>query len=110
METNTTPSSSNHQKNILMAILAYLGPLIIVSYVTAKDDSFVKYHIKQGLILLIGSIITWALSSSLWQFWAIIQVINLAILVLAIIGIINAAKGEEKELPIVGHFASNFKF
>jgi len=34
----------------------------------------------------------------------IIQVINLAILVLAIIGIINAYKGEMKELPFVGNF------
>jgi uncharacterized membrane protein len=39
-----------------------------------------------------------------WRLYIIIQILYLGITVLAIIGIINAAKGEEKELPLIGQF------
>lgn len=105
METN-----SNRKQNTLMAILAYIGPLIIISYIIAKDDAFVKFHIKQGLLLVIASAITWILSNSFWQFWMIINFVNLAIFVLAVIGILNVLRGEQKQLPLIGHLASSFKF
>ena len=34
-----------------MAVLSYIGPLVIVSYIVANNDPFVKFHIKQGLVL-----------------------------------------------------------
>src|SRR3979490_697751 len=110
METNPQTPPQGNKPNVMMAILAYIGPLIIISYLTVNDDPFVKFHIKQGLLLFIGSLIVWALSSFFWSFWMFINIINLAIFILAIIGIINAAKGEQKELPLVGHFAKNFNF
>jgi hypothetical protein len=48
-----TPQNAASQDNKLMGILAYIGPLIIVSYLVAKDDPFVKFHIKQGLVLFV---------------------------------------------------------
>lgn len=97
------------EKNTLMGILAYLGPLVIVSYIVAKDDPFVKYHIKQGLVLLVIEAIVWALSMYVWQFWMIYQLINLATIILSIVGIINVSQGHEKELPVVGQWAHSFK-
>ncbi|MBI1755245.1 hypothetical protein HY250_01765 [Candidatus Azambacteria bacterium] len=40
-KSNNAPAAGN---KTLMGILAYLGPLVIVSYVTSKDDAFVKFH------------------------------------------------------------------
>ena len=99
----------NQNNNKLMAILAYIGPLVIVSYLVAKDDPFVKFHIKQGLVLLVIHVIVWVLMMNMYGFWSIIRLVNLATLILAIIGIINVTKNEEKELPIVGSLAKNFK-
>jgi len=93
-----------------MGILAYLGPLVVVSYIVSKDDPFVKFHIKQGLVLLIGSAIVWIVSVSFWHIWMIINILNLGIFILAIIGIINVLNKRTQELPLVGHLASNFKF
>ena len=111
-QTSNTPpakmSGEGGNKNILMAILAYLGPLIIVSYVVAKDDMFVKFHIKQGLVLLVITIAIWIFSSLLWTLYPIWSIINFAVFVLAIVGIVNAAKGSEKELPLVGQLAKHF--
>lgn len=98
-------------KNIAMGVLAYLGPLVIVLYVTAKDDPFVKFHIKQGLVLLAIEVIVWALGvMGFWRLWMLLNLINLGTLILAIIGIINAVQGSEKELPLVGKFSRYFKF
>src|SRR3989344_9381412 len=96
------------EKNVLMAVLAYIGPLVIVSYVTAKDDAFVKFHIKQGLVLFVIEIGVWILGMMMWQLWPLFSIVNLATVVLSIIGIINTLKGKEEQLPVVGKFSRYF--
>jgi uncharacterized membrane protein len=98
-----------------MAIFAYLWILILIPFLTnEKNDPFVKYHIKQGLTLIIFEVATWAVSMVLgwipligalviWLLW-------LASLVLVIIGIMNVVNGHEKELPFIGQYAKSFTF
>jgi len=94
-----------------MGILSYLGILVIIPLLVAKGDPFVKFHIKQGLVLLIIEIAMWfVVGVFLWQFWMFLQLINLATLVLAIIGIVNVVQGKEKELPLVGSLAHMLPF
>ncbi|HWO07395.1 MAG TPA: DUF4870 domain-containing protein [Candidatus Paceibacterota bacterium] len=110
-EASSSSGTQHHpEKNTLMAILAYIGPLIIISYLLAKDDPFVKFHIKQGLLLVIGEVATWMVMTTVWVLFPLLQLVNLAILVLAIIGIVRAAQGQEKELPLIGHWAKSFHF
>ena len=97
------------EKNTFMALLSYIGPLVIIPYLTAKDDGFVFFHIKQGLVLFIGEVAVWLLMSMFWFLFPIWQLANLAIFILAIIGIANAIKGKEKQLPFVGKYAEKFK-
>lgn len=106
---NTTPPAKK-ENNTLMGVLAYIGPLVIVSYLVSKNDPFVKFHIKQGLVLLVLGVIFWALSPMFYGFWILMRVVNLAVTVLAIIGIVNVVQGKEKELPLVGPFAKYFTF
>lgn len=103
--TNNEPG----QKTIL-AILAYLGPLVIVSYLIDNNDPFVKFHIKQGLVLLTIEAIAWALSMLFWLFSPFAGIINVATLILAIIGIINVVNNRQKELPVVGSYSKYFTF
>ncbi|MEK7641880.1 MAG: hypothetical protein AAB365_02705 [Patescibacteria group bacterium] len=95
--------------NTLMAVLAYIGPLVLVSYLTAKDDSFVKFHIKQGLVLLVIEVIVWVIVRMIWMLWPVGQIVHLVVFILAIVGIVNVLKGREKALPFVGSFAAHFK-
>jgi uncharacterized membrane protein len=116
MDTNTnsnsgapmTPSPMDNkapQNNTIMAILCYLGILVLIPLLTeAKKDAFVNFHIRQGLVLLIA----WVLGSFLfwvpvfgWLLWAFT-------LVMMILGIMNAANGQQKELPLIGHLGRNF--
>lgn len=96
------------EKNTLMAVLAYLGILVLIPLLTTKDDSFVKYHVKQGLVLLVIWAVVWGVGMSAYLFWHVTQLIHLGLVVLSIIGIVNAVRGEEKELPLVGQFGTKF--
>ncbi len=101
----TVQQSSAPQKNTLMSVLSYIGPLVIVSYVVSKDDPFVKFHIKQGLVLLAIEAAVWVAGMVMWQLYPILSIVNLGTLILSIIGIVNVVQGQQKELPLVGSFA-----
>lgn len=103
---STPPAAPS--KNTLMAALAYVGPLIIVSYIVAKDDPFVKFHIKQGLVLFVVEVALWVVGMMMYMLWPLIQVVNLAVIVFSIIGIVNSVQGNEKELPLIGGFGKHF--
>jgi uncharacterized membrane protein len=105
----SAPTPAHNQK--AMAVLCYLGILIVIPFLTAKDDPFVKFHMKQGLLLLIAWIIVSVVGGSMmWTLWPVLQLINLAIAVLAIIGIVNVVHQKQVELPIVGSLAKHFTF
>lgn len=105
--------SKNGEKNMLMGILAYLGPLVLIPFLTTKNDTFVQYHVKQGFVLLAIEIGVWILGMilgmSLFYLWPIVSLINLGTIVLSILGIVNVVNGQEKELPLVGKFSSHIK-
>ena len=111
---NSQPQPTANQpkkKNIGMAVIAYI--IFFIPLITeAKDDPFVKYHVKQGLVLFIFAVIAWFVSSVIPVIgWFILSPLsNLAILVFMIIGIINAANGVEKPLPFIGSFSDKLKF
>lgn len=100
--------------NKVMAVLCYLGILWVVPLLTDhKNDPFVKFHINQGIILTIFGVavrlVTWILSfipvlGSLlsWAGW-------IAIVVLMILGIMNAINMEEKPLPLIGTLFTVYK-
>jgi uncharacterized membrane protein len=97
-------------KENLWAILCYLGILIIIPFFIAKNNSFVRFHIKQGLVLLALSFVAWLLDMIHGSFSFVYNIINIAVFIFAIIGIINVVKNKEKELPFVGEFSKYFKF
>lgn len=115
---NNTADSTNEfdpkdiEQNKVMAVLAYLGILVLVPIFAAKESKFARFHANQGLILCIIGIILYLLVQVLLVisvklaaiFGIFMWIIDLGILVLAIIGIINAAKGRAKELPLVGNY------
>lgn len=113
VQQNVPPPVNAHQsgqKNILMAVLSYLGPLVIVSYLVAKDDTFVKFHIRQGAVLFAIEVIISVLFPRMFMMvffplMFVLPIVNIALLVLSIVGIVNAVQGKEKELPLVGHLA-----
>ena len=117
---NTKDSTSEFSQqdinsNKVMAILAYLGILVLGPIFAAKESKFARFHANQGLVLFLAEIafyIVLTIVSAIilaisWKLYFIITILSLVwivFLVLAIIGIINAANGKAKELPVIGKF------
>lgn len=96
----------------LYSILAYIGPLFLVGLLTEKDNPRVKFHVNQGLVLLLAWFAVWiaALILDILPIGTLIPnlirwVGGIAYLVLAVLGILNANNGVEKELPFIGHIS-----
>ena len=103
-----TPSSS---KNTSMAAVAYF--LFFVPLLTdAKDDPFVKYHVKQGLLLLILGIIVSIFNSIIGRIpfigWIVSFVLGVGMFVLWLLGLMNALNGKQEPVPVVGQYAEEF--
>lgn len=106
-----TTGQSDVEKNKVMAVLAYIGILVLVPLLAAKDSPFARYHANQGLVLflfeialgIVGNVLTFSLAlSGLWFLLMLMPLLWLVTLVLAIIGIVNAVNGEMKPLPVLG--------
>ena len=116
-DTTSYYSRSDIEGNKLMAVLSYLGILVLIPILAAKDSPFAKFHATQGLNLLIVSV-AWSIVSGiigailgaigvtfLSVLWSIITwLVSIVIFLTMVIGIINAAQGKATELPIIGGF------
>jgi len=96
----------------LYSILAYIGPLFLVGLLAEKDNARVKFHVNQGLVLLLAWFAVWiaALILDILPIGTLIPnlirwVGGLVYLVLAVLGILNANNGVDKELPFIGHIS-----
>lgn len=114
---------SKNDNSKICAILAYIMLIGVIWYFVdekMKKSSLAKFHVKQGLFLAIVGIglgILFAILGSVLAFIPIIGwifgvllapvglIINLGILVLVIIGIINAANEKKEPVPVIGGFA-----
>lgn len=97
-----------------MAVLSYFGFFVLIPLFAAKNDPFARYHTNQGLVLFLCSVICSVLSNFLSNLLLnisavialvvslLFDVISIALCVFAIIGIIHAAKGQQKPLPLIG--------
>ncbi|HMO77642.1 MAG TPA: hypothetical protein PKA42_00605 [Candidatus Paceibacterota bacterium] len=108
-DASNNSSSIDFSENNVMAALSYVGPLVIIPFLTSRDNSFVMFHIKQGLVLLVLALILQFSSFFLFFLFPLIMLAFLGLFVLSIIGILNALKHKEVELPIVGKFAGKIK-
>jgi len=94
------------KKNTGMAALCYLGLLIIIPLITeAKNEPYVKFHIKQGLVLLITGVAASVIMIIPLLGWVLGGILYIIVLVLFIIGLVNALTGKESALPLIGQFA-----
>ena len=108
------------EQNKVMALLSYLGILVLVPLLAAKESKFARYHAGQGLNLLVALVawtivhrVTMAILGAIllpgaWRVYSLLgtllSLVYIVFTVLAIIGIINALGGKAKELPVIGKY------
>ncbi len=107
------------EKNRAFGILAYLGILFLIPLLAAPHSRFAKYHANQGMVLFLALLVvmvgSWVLTFSMALipflgviFVAIMGLVGMGLFVgyavLVILGIVNAAGGQCKPLPMIGHY------
>lgn len=111
MAEETKNSSSRDNNNVSMAVIAYF--IFFLPLLTdTRNNAFVKYHVKQGIILLISFLIVGVLGMILTGIglYFISPILWLAVFILWIMGILNAAAKRQKPVPLIGQFAEYLKF
>jgi len=105
-ETVKKSSDKDVESNKAMAIVGYIIPILffIPLLSEAKSSPFAKFHANQQLVLLLACIAVNVVGTIIpfLGWFLILPLGTIALIVLAILGIINAAKGEKKALPVIG--------
>ncbi len=105
---------SDIEQNKVMGVLAYIGILFLIPLLAAPNSKFARFHANQGLVLFLANIALGIVFGILMVIFAFIPIVGLIInsilglaisaicLVFMILGIVNAATGKAKELPLIG--------
>jgi uncharacterized membrane protein len=99
--------TSDVEQNKPFAIIGYIIPvLFFIPMLAEKKSPFGMFHAKQQLNLLLSGIAVQVVGGMIpTPGWLIsFPTGSLVLIAFAIIGIINAAKGEMEQLPIIGGF------
>ena len=109
-EANNDQKHSNQDNGKACAVLSYFLVGIIWYFVdeNMKKNDFVKFHVKQALGLTIANLVLGTVLLVTVLGSLLFPLLNLTVLVLAIIGIIDAMNGNKKELPLIGKYSTKY--
>lgn len=106
----------------IFAALSYFSILFVVPLIIKKEDSFIKFHIRQGIALffaeiilwfilyLIGSLLVTLFSYSAFPFISFLhKVVWIFFVAVSIIGIYSASRGSRIKIPVLWILSKNIK-
>ena len=110
------PSQQESSNRTVMLILSYLGILALVPLLVEKDDPEVQWHAKHGLVLLVSWIVLFIALAILSSFpfvgmflgCAVAPLLWLVILVIHIVAMIKALKGDRLIIPVISDYADKW--
>lgn len=103
-------ASGNRQ---LMLVLAYLGPLALIPYLTETGDKEVQWHAKHGLVLFGAELALWMVlfvSSYIIPCLGclVLGLLVIPLLVLHVVCIMKALNGERLLIPGLSELVEKF--
>ncbi|XRO75013.1 DUF4870 domain-containing protein [Methanocaldococcus sp. 28A] len=97
-------------KNIegaLCYLLFWVSGLIFL--LLEKEDDFIRFHAMQSFITFLSlDLVALVVSKIMIVGWIISTLINIAIIILWIVGMIKAYNGEKYKFPIFGDIAEKY--
>lgn len=84
----------------IISYITWIGWIIALIMNMEKKNDFARFHIRQTLLIFLGSILAWI--PFIGWIWGIF------LFILWIIGLIAAINSEKKEVPILGHLAQDW--
>ncbi|MEE9405326.1 MAG: DUF4870 domain-containing protein [Algisphaera sp.] len=105
--------ASGGKPDTVMCVLSYFGIFGLIPLLTKKDDPFIQWQAKQGLILTVAAIALCiaigvvASVTGLGVLGFVSMAVMLGYLALCIICIIKAIGGEKFEIPVISGFVGS---
>ena len=106
----------------IFAALSYFSILFVVPLITKKEDSFVKFHIRQGFTLFLAEIILWFIlyliesllvtlfSYSAFSFISFLhKIVWIFFVAVSLVGIYSAVRGLKIKIPVLWMLSKNIK-
>lgn len=93
----------------VFAVLCYMQLLVVIPLVLKKDNDFVHFHMKQGLVLLLAWLIGMALGMIDLLVWPSMAIM-LFLFCLSLFAIVQVLKGKKWEIPVVCGIADRLNF
>ena len=102
------------QQNKVLSLFAYIGIFFLIPLLAAPNSRFARFHANQGLVLflfdvaagiavgILTAIFIWVPIAGSIIITIVSAAVYLCLLAAMIIGIVYAATGKAKELPLIG--------
>jgi len=92
------------------AILAYLWILCLIPLILKKDNKFVLFHARQGLVVFVVELALGIIGIIPILGWIIAFFGTVLFSVLSLIGIVQVLTGKYWKMPVVAEIAEQIKF
>lgn len=96
----------------LLVIATYVLFFVPLLNEKTKTDPFLRFHMRQSLGLLIAWVVFSIVTSVLGRIelvWMIAPLLNLFLVILWFIAVINACKGKQEPVPVIGKYFDMIK-
>lgn len=103
METNTPHSTSEGKTTAMIAYLTLIGLIVAFVQNAEKKNAFAQYHIRQSLGLMCTGLALSFINIIPVLGWIVCILGMFALLILWIMGLLNAVNGKERPVPVLGH-------
>jgi len=104
-------TESVREQDKIQLVLSYLWCLSLIPLLTVKDSDFVKFHAKQGTALFLAGVAVHIVAVILAFVGIGVCLSGLAMLaelVVSIVAIMKAMKGERWRIPVLADLADKF--
>lgn len=97
--------ASISQEDKVYAALSYVWILVFVPLLLKRNNGYVQFHAKQGVVLLIVEVILWVIGMVPILGWLVSFLGHIVVAILAVLGIVAALVGRYWEMPFLGEYA-----
>lgn len=109
MEPQHTPTQHNPSENrMLFSVLSYVSILCLIPLLQKDNDPFVRFHMKQGLALLIIEVIA-SIASGFFLLYFLARIVLFACFIASCYGAYSAYTGKQNTIPGVKAIADMIK-
>lgn len=97
---------TNQNDSNIMAALSYISFISIIMYVLKKDDDYVVFHAKQGMVIFAFSLV----GTITVPLFGLGFLISMGCFVLLVIGAVKAYQGQRYKFPVIFDLAQKINF